>query len=73
MQTNEKPLVDFYKSLTGKGFQALDPDSKYYVPILEKEPAKDPILGLLQRIRLADDAMGSVNLLTGFRGNGKST
>jgi len=65
------PLKMLYKSLTGKGALPLEPDDDYYVPILEKAPESDPILALWQRIDLADSE--SVNLLTGFRGNGKST
>ena len=42
-----------------------------YVPILQQNPAADPILQLSQRIDFAESE--SVNLLTGFRGNGKST
>ena len=60
-----------YKSLSGKGALPLDPEDPYYVPILEATPEKDPILALWNRIDLAESE--SVNLLTGFRGNGKST
>lgn len=42
-----------------------------YVPILQQSPTADPILQLSQRIDFA--VSESVNLLTGFRGNGKST
>lgn len=38
---------------------------------MEATPEKDPILALWKRIDLAESE--SVNLLTGFRGNGKST
>lgn len=65
------PLQALYKSLIGKGALPLEPDDPYYVPILEAEPEKDPILALWYRIRLAESE--SVHLLTGFRGNGKST
>jgi len=65
------PLKLLYKSLTGKGAMPLEPDDPYYVPIHEKTPEKDPILALWSRIDLAESE--SVNLLTGFRGNGKST
>lgn len=64
-------LKKLYKSLTGEGALPLEPDAPYYVPILESSPEKDPILALWQRIDLADSE--SINLLTGFRGNGKST
>jgi len=60
-----------YKSLNGKGAEPLPADSPFYVPILESDPSKDPILNLWQRISLSESE--SVNLLTGFRGNGKST
>lgn len=69
--TTSDPTRDLYKSLTGKGALPLNPEDEYYVPILEAEPEKDPILALWQRIDLAESE--SVNLLTGFRGNGKST
>lgn len=68
---NADPSRQLYKSLTGKGAMPLDPTDAYYVPILEAAPEKDPILALCQRIDLAESE--SVNLLTGFRGNGKST
>lgn len=60
-----------YKSLTGKGALPLDPDNPCYVNLLGDNPEKDPIQMLWDRIDLADSE--SVNLLTGFRGNGKST
>jgi len=41
------------------------------VPILEGTPEKDPILELWRRLDWSESE--SVNLLTGFRGNGKST
>lgn len=65
------PLSLLYKSLSGKGALALDPTDDYYVPILEDHPEKDPILALWNRIDLAESE--SIHLLTGFRGNGKST
>ncbi len=69
--TTHDPLRTLYKSLTGRGALPLDPEDDYYVPILEATPEKDPILALWQRIDLAESE--SINLLTGFRGNGKST
>ena len=48
-----------------------EPDHPWYVPIHADDPAKDPIPRLWQRFDLAESA--SVHLLTGFRGNGKST
>jgi len=64
-------LKKLYQCLTGRGGLPLAPNDRYYVPILESCPEKDPILALWQRIDLAESE--SVNLLTGFRGNGKST
>ncbi len=64
-------LRELYKTLSGRGALPLEPDDPYYVPILESSPESDPILALWQRIDLAESE--SVNLLTGFRGNGKST
>ena len=64
-------LKKLYQCLTGKGGLPLAPDDPYYVPILEASPEKDPILALWSRIDMAESE--SVNLLTGFRGNGKST
>ncbi|TXI39460.1 MAG: hypothetical protein E6Q59_04910 [Nitrosomonas sp.] len=49
----------------------LESGDHLYVPILQQNPAADPILQLSQRIDFA--VSESVNLLTGFRGNGKST
>jgi hypothetical protein len=64
-------LSKLYKSLTGRGALPLEPDDPFYVPILASKPETDPILAILQRINLAESE--SVHLLTGFRGNGKST
>lgn len=69
--TAADPLRAFYQSLSGRGALPLDPGDDYYVEILQAEPAKDPILKLAMRIELAESE--SVDLLTGFRGNGKST
>jgi hypothetical protein len=49
----------------------LEPDDPYCVPLLGDTPEKDPILALWNRIDMTESE--SVNLLTGFRGNGKST
>lgn len=65
------PLKTLFRCLQGKGALPLDPDDHYYVPIHEAAPEKDPILALFNRIDMAESE--SVNLLTGFRGNGKST
>ena len=65
------PLIKLYKCLAGRGALPLDPDDPYYVEIQEASPETDPILALWNRIDMAESE--SVNLLTGFRGNGKST
>ncbi len=65
------PLRELFKTISGKGMMPLEPDDPYYVPILESTPEKDPILALWQRIDFEESE--SINLLTGFRGNGKST
>lgn len=66
-----RELQTFYKTLGGSGELPLEPTDPSYVPIFEKCPQKDPIERLRVRINLAESQ--SVNLLTGFRGNGKST
>lgn len=71
MQQAAQLLRNFYQTLEGKGALPLEPDDPYYVPILSTDPVRDPILRLWQRIDLATSE--SVHLLTGFRGNGKST
>lgn len=70
MQSTD-PLRIFYKTLGEEGARPLPPDHPYYVPALGAHQSKDPILRLFQRIDLEESE--SVNLLTGFRGNGKST
>jgi hypothetical protein len=70
MQSTD-PLRIFYKTLEGEGERPLEPDDPYYVNILGGTPEKDPVRRLWQRIQLASSE--SVSLLTGFRGNGKST
>lgn len=69
--TTSDPLSRLFKSLSGKGALPLNPDDPCYVPILQANPERDPILALLNRIDLAESE--STHLLTGFRGNGKST
>lgn len=59
------------KSFSGKGAEPLDSDDPYYVKLLEESSGGDPIVALWKRIKLAESE--SVHLLTGFRGNGKST
>jgi len=71
MTTKPDPLRDLYKSLSGKGALPLAPDDPYYVPILPEAPEKDPILALWRRLDWSESE--SVDLLTGYRGNGKST
>ncbi len=61
----------FYNALSGKRAMPLEPDDPFYVPILQNDPARDPILELKTCIDFAESE--SINLLTGFRGNGKST
>jgi len=63
-------LADFYKSLEGENTLPLEPGHRFYVP-LQEAAGTDAILELRTRIRFASSE--SVNLLTGFRGNGKST
>jgi energy-coupling factor transporter ATP-binding protein EcfA2 len=63
-------LKTFFKAFS-ESEGAIDTGSQYYVPILERNPDKDPILKLQKRIEFEESE--SVNLLTGFRGNGKST
>ncbi len=71
MPSPSDPLKALYQSLNGPGALPLEPTDPYYVPLLEATPDKDPILMLWQRLDWAQSE--SVNLLTGFRGNGKST
>lgn len=62
-------LKAFHNTLQNS--KPLESGNPLYVPILQQNPAADPILQLSQRIDFA--VSESVNLLTGFRGNGKST
>ena len=71
MNTQTDAPARLYKTLNGPGALPLEPDDDYYVEILQAEPQKDPILNLWQRIAMSES--DSINLLTGFRGNGKST
>ncbi len=72
MTTFEHHVRSLYQSLGGeRGAEALDPGDSYYVDILERSLSRDPIRALADSISLASSE--SVNLLTGFRGNGKST
>lgn len=69
--SQHEELKTFFQALSGENARPLDPDHPFYVPVLEATPEKDPILDLIARIEWASSE--SVNLLTGFRGNGKST
>ena len=62
-------LRKFYRSFSGKREQPLEPDDPCYVPLFEE--STDPIRELWQRIDWVESE--SVHLLTGYRGNGKST
>ena len=62
-------LKTFHNTLQNSA--PLTADNKLYVPILQQNPSADPILQLFQWIDFAESE--SVNLLTGFHGNGKST
>ena len=69
---DREPLLRaFYRAFTGRRAEPLEPTDPLYVPILQSSPGKDPILDLFRRISWAESE--SVSLLTGFRGNGKST
>jgi energy-coupling factor transporter ATP-binding protein EcfA2 len=63
-------LKSFFKAFSDSAVP-LEPNNEYYVPIFEGNPEKDTILSLKTRIEFEESE--SVNLLTGFRGNGKST
>ncbi len=71
MPERNSHAVELYRALSGPGAMPVPPGNRYYVPILEETPAKDPILRLRRHIQLAQSE--SVDLLTGFRGNGKTT
>ncbi len=68
---SKQELETFYKALGGDSGLPLAPTDRYYVPIFEHDPEKDPIDHLRLKITLAESQ--SVSLLTGFRGSGKST
>ncbi|MDR3088531.1 MAG: hypothetical protein LBU39_01765 [Desulfobulbaceae bacterium] len=70
-QSKSDQLRRFYQCFSGKGALPLAPDDLYYVRRLEETAEKDPIRALSDRIEWAESE--SVHLLTGFRGNGKST
>ena len=64
---SEARLKDFLKSIKER---PLEPNSPFYVPHFQKN--NDPIQKLYNHITRDDDTQ-SVALLSGFRGNGKST
>ena len=64
-------LREFFRAIDGSKSMPLEPGDPAYVPRLAEDPAKDPISALAQRIDWSESE--SVNVLTGFRGNGKST
>lgn len=61
----------FFQAFSGKGSLPLEYGSPLYVPRLSADAIHDPILQVRKRISYAESE--SVQLLTGFRGNGKST
>ena len=61
----------FHGAISGKNAEALEYNDPKYVPILEQSPRNDPISRLAFGIGLS--VSESTHLLTGFRGNGKST
>jgi hypothetical protein len=63
------PLKQFHQTLSPQ--VTITDTHRYYVPLLGDDPVKDPILQLASQIDFAGSE--SVHLLTGFRGNGKST
>ena len=67
----DSEIWKFHRSLQGENSLPLEPDDDLYVPILQQNPQRDPVLQLFLRINSAESE--SVHLLTGFRGNGKST
>lgn len=64
-------LKTFYQALSGLDPLEKGEDDPRYVPILQAHAENDPIIKLSQRIEFS--ASESVSLLTGFRGNGKTT
>jgi hypothetical protein len=71
MTTPSTPAAKLFKALSGKSERPLDPGDPAYVPLFESTSTRDPILRLHERMARSESE--SVNLLTGFRGNGKST
>ena len=71
MASYEDRLKKLFQSMGGKGEQPLAPGDPAYVEILERSPETDPILALHKALEWSESE--SVHLLTGFRGNGKST
>jgi hypothetical protein len=71
MPANTAQLRAFFQTLQGENAKPLPYGHRYYIPRFASDPSKDPILGLKTRIVFSD--ADSVHLLTGYRGNGKST
>ena len=68
---SKEKLKTFYQALSGLDPLEKGEDDPRYVPILQAHAENDPIIKLSQRIEFS--ASESVSLLTGFRGNGKTT
>ncbi|MBI4754574.1 MAG: hypothetical protein HY778_03960 [Betaproteobacteria bacterium] len=68
---SDQDLKRFYQTLLGTDPLKNPTTDHRYVAILQANPRNDPIEQLRQRIDWA--ASESVHLLTGFRGNGKTT
>ena len=68
---SKQMLQTFFQVLNNPEPLEQSEDDPRYVPILQAHAKKDPILKLFQRIKMS--VSESVSLLTGFRGNGKTT
>ena len=71
MSLTKADLKVFYNTLKGDDPLQNPEQDALYVPRLQHSPGGDPIQRLRRHIDLADSS--SVSLLTGFRGNGKTT
>lgn len=71
MPVDTAELQTFFRTLSGENAKPLSFGHRHYVPRFETDPSKDPILGLRTRVLFSESE--SVHLLTGYRGNGKST
>ena len=65
-----KELMTFFQAFDDNAVQ-LEPGHPFYVPVFDDSPDTDPVEALKSRILFS--VSESVNLLTGFRGNGKTT